>query len=229
MTISASTVTTVYLVRHGVRADLAASGPLQADPPLTPAGARQAGDCASYLSKKHISLLLVSPFLRTLQTGSAIALETGLPLCVEPGLSEHLCPSLFTESPNDILHNWGRLSDRLSGVPVNHEWSSLLTPQWPESEETAIRRAPELIRRLVNHLPGIQAVLVTHGGFIAACLRDLCNADFPIAVHVGGISMMTHRGGAWRLKKRSHVGHLAEPVTLPPMTFIVNQTNWPSP
>lgn len=83
----------LYFVRHGMREDVenpawreAAENPC--DPPLSPTGLRQAHDFAETLRGAGIRHVFSSPFLRALHTAHPLAAGLGLPLRVEPGLSE---------------------------------------------------------------------------------------------------------------------------------------------
>eukprot|EP00984_Skeletonema_dohrnii_P038243 scaffold41244_cov161-Skeletonema_dohrnii-CCMP3373.AAC.2 len=112
-------ISRIFLVRHGDRFDYAnpswvdsakKSGCLVTDPPLSALGHRQASETAAYLQKiikentpnnedneeggsGGIHKILVSPYLRVIQTATPTAHAFGIPLSIENGLSEaHATP-----------------------------------------------------------------------------------------------------------------------------------------
>ena len=93
--------TVLFLVRHGDRFDYGAGKAAwkdrckrqriePSDPPLSALGHAQAREVASRLAKEAPSIqhLLVSPYLRALQTAQPLAHLTSLPLCVDQALAE---------------------------------------------------------------------------------------------------------------------------------------------
>jgi transcription factor C subunit 7 len=89
---------TIYLIRHGDRFDYANKelwqrrcsqlGIEPSDPPLSFIGHAQARSVATVLAAAGVEYILASPYLRVLQTAQPSAHATGLPICVEDGLSE---------------------------------------------------------------------------------------------------------------------------------------------
>lgn len=93
---------TVYITRHGTRADHLTHIPtpsrtgLYYDPPLAKEGISQSKLLADYLSENaHINYIFSSPFYRTLETASEIAKTLNLKIEVENGLSDW-----YGNSPN---------------------------------------------------------------------------------------------------------------------------------
>ena len=99
--------TVLFLVRHGDRFDYGAGKVAwkerckrqhiePSDPPLSALGHAQAREVAARLAKEEprIQHLLVSPYLRALQTAQPLAHLTTLPMCVDHALAEaHQKPS----------------------------------------------------------------------------------------------------------------------------------------
>ena len=92
-------VVTLLLVRHGDRFDYGAGKQAwkerckrqqlePSDPPLSALGHAQAREVAAYLAPLGPTRLLVSPYLRALQTAQPLAHLTSLPLCVDFALAE---------------------------------------------------------------------------------------------------------------------------------------------
>jgi phosphohistidine phosphatase SixA len=72
-------VTTVFLVRHAEKADAPAQ-----DPPLNEAGRARAEALARLLEKSGVKAIYTSQFLRTKETGEAVAKRLGVPASVVP-------------------------------------------------------------------------------------------------------------------------------------------------
>jgi broad specificity phosphatase PhoE len=111
----------IYIVRHGDRYDREVGGWSGGvgwsaasekhadinihDPPLSALGQLQAQALGMHLSSSHsLTKLLVSPYIRTLQTLAPLSALTSLPLCVEDGLAEGetviaLTPCTMSASP----------------------------------------------------------------------------------------------------------------------------------
>ncbi|CAE7236359.1 TFC7 [Symbiodinium natans] len=100
--------TTVFLIRHGDRYDYeigkeawqarcsGAAYLKPSDPPLSALGHQQARDLAAHLKQEQIEAILVSPYLRALQTAQPLAQVTGLPLLVDFAIAEsHQLPSVL--------------------------------------------------------------------------------------------------------------------------------------
>ena len=102
-----SNTSTIYLLRHGDRYDFAnpvtwkekvkKCGGLTVDPPLSSLGHEQARETAkNCFSSVNINAILVSPYLRTIQTAVPFSELKGVPICIEPGLAEGWhCPNLL--------------------------------------------------------------------------------------------------------------------------------------
>lgn len=91
--------TTLLLVRHGARYDFAnkqawrarcaALGLEGSDPPLSALGHVQAAETAAFIAREErVTTILVSPYLRVIQTARPLAHATELPICVENALAE---------------------------------------------------------------------------------------------------------------------------------------------
>ena len=99
----------VWVVRHGERIDSVEKGWKKTaarphDPPLTPAGFEQAAATGRALREHRLDAIYTSPFLRCVQTATAIVEAMGPgapPIHVEPGLGEWLFNRWFSTQPVD--------------------------------------------------------------------------------------------------------------------------------
>ena len=88
---------TIYLIRHGARYDFSnpswkekilSMGGLPTDPPLSSIGHEQARERATKLENVRVDKILVSPYLRTIQTAVPFSEKLDVPICIENGLAE---------------------------------------------------------------------------------------------------------------------------------------------
>lgn len=110
-----SGVGSLWMMRHGQRYDHVSpkwreTAARPYDSPLTERGFEDAKKTAKYFKGNGIQLthILVSPYLRALQTATEIANVLNLPLLVEYGLSEYLDPNAntpITTTPSFNIHN----------------------------------------------------------------------------------------------------------------------------
>jgi broad specificity phosphatase PhoE len=154
----------VILVRHGqsewnavfnrTRID-----PNMPDPPLTAEGRRQAEAAALVLAGSGIERLLVSPYIRTLETATIIAARTGIAMAVEPMVRERAAFSCDIGTPrSQLAARWPQLSfDHVEEI-----W-------WPsvaESDAELGRRCGRFRATAQGLVDWQQVAVVTHWGFI---------------------------------------------------------------
>lgn len=236
-------VSRIFLIRHGDRLDYAdpswlekakKHGALVTDPPLSPLGHRQAQETADHLITEllrgqMITKILVSPYLRVLQTARPLAealLADRVPLCIERGLSE------AHATPDNVLPS---AAERFAYFPqVDPTYESLLrvhvTPGFTCRKTGSpceafagryVQRMGQLARRLdasVAH--GETVVCYSHAAstaLVAALLRcDLRDLKFAPC----GIFQLERRrrDGPWTLVTEGAVNpHVSEnsPTTWP--------------
>jgi len=154
----------VILVRHGQSEWNAAYNrtrvdPNIPDPPLTAEGRSQAEEAARLLTQSGIERLLVSPYVRALETAEIIAARTGMTIAIEPMVRERAAFSCDIGTPRSRLAaRWPHLSfDHVEEI-----W-------WPEVLETEaeLGRRCHRFRAAARGLADWQRVaVITHWGFI---------------------------------------------------------------
>ena len=200
-------ISRIYLIRHGDRFDYAHplwledatnNNCLTTDPPLSELGHRQAAETAKYMkmlcqkehrsapanedfneSQEHIHKILVSPYLRVIQTAVPTSVALGIPLQIETGLSEaHATPNVLPSS-----------KERFAYFPqINTNYTPLLnvsaTPGYncPKTQFPCeafagayVQRLEEFASILERTYYGKSVVLFSHAAsvaLVAALLRE---------------------------------------------------------
>uniref|UniRef100_A0A6U8MAN6 Phosphoglycerate mutase n=1 Tax=Emiliania huxleyi TaxID=2903 RepID=A0A6U8MAN6_EMIHU len=198
--------TTIYLLRHGDRFDYSigkdawvarcrtSASLAPSDPPLSAGGHAQAREVAAHLaSVGRIDMIIVSPYLRTLQTAQPLAHATGLPLCVDFAVAEsHQRPAALPP-----------LDTRLPYFPeIDTSYSPLMASVAVDG--TGVEPRIEHLRRLLFLSQALQrppfrgktVVVVTHAASVAliAALRgsDLLGAGQLAACGVAKLVVGAH-------------------------------------
>ena len=170
----------IYIVRHGQ--SLANIG-LTNDPDasLTDLGHQQAETVATQLAGKSVSIILSSPFRRTLETAHPLCLQTNQKVEIFPDVCEWShkdCGGMDTfvgRSIDEILakHNW--TCAPVTDIPLTEQWWA----NWPESPDEFKRRcenaAGKLIRRFgdTDHAIAVFLHAATYIGLSAALLGNI--------------------------------------------------------
>ncbi|CAN8062101.1 unnamed protein product [Agarophyton chilense] len=166
---------TVYVARHGERIDHVDKSWKQTaerphDPFLTENGIQQAHHLGKHLQSKQLTHIFASPFFRTVQTANQVSNVTGLPIKVEPGLSEWLHPAWFPSTPTMLSVK--ALKQQFPSIDISHE--PMLLPDYPETRDRVIWRSKRIAQLLASKYSG-NILLVAHGmtcEFIARGLTD---------------------------------------------------------
>lgn len=183
----------IFIMRHSERADRAKNRDdgWPDDPPLTKEGrelAKRAGAALGGLATlPWAPAIYCSPFYRCLQTANEVAAELGLPVRVEPGLSEICCQRIFEQAPrlrtpiDAVASAFQRIELDTSVAPVK-----TTIPQWPEPGRCANQRVLETAQNLAVRHPGQAVVLVCHAHSLVELTRNLPKS--------GGGSTGSHTG-----------------------------------
>jgi broad specificity phosphatase PhoE len=200
----------VWLARHGSRLDFEDAGwhrraPRPHDPPISRLGEGQARALAAELSAEPIDALFSSPFLRCVQTARFIAEALGLPIRIEPGLSEWLNAAWFPNPPDALpLAELARVAPQ-----IDRSYEARGAARHGESGVEALRRSGETVRRLVRDFDG-SLVLVGHAASLLGAAAGLLGID-PAStertsslpeIPYGGLVRIVQRDGGWTLEPR---------------------------
>jgi broad specificity phosphatase PhoE len=201
----------LWLVRHGERRDevdpeWAEDAERPHDPPLTAHGRWQAERTGEKLRDKGIETIYASPFLRATETAHLIARELDCAVFVDHGLSEHLNPAWFDIAPSVLTPR--KLAERFGTVDPSH--TSVLRPNYPESDEEAAARTVRAVRRILGDAPET-SLFVGHGLTVAsvvAAFTGRCDVDTPLA----GITRLGSYPWGWDVDVLVDTAHLSEAV-----------------
>jgi broad specificity phosphatase PhoE len=140
------------------------------DPPLTRAGRGQARRLFERLAEADISRLVASPYRRTLETATIVAVGLGLPITVEPLIRERCVFSCdLGTPPSELATLWpdldfAHLEEQWWGVPA-------------ESEASLAGRCAAFCAKTDALSDRRQVAVITHWGVIRALTgEELTNA-----------------------------------------------------
>ncbi|KAL7477075.1 hypothetical protein ACHAW6_002888 [Cyclotella cf. meneghiniana] len=207
----------ILLIRHGDRFDYAnptwldsasQNGTLLTDPPLSALGHKQARETANYLSTKKfpdgVDKILVSPYLRTIQTAVPTAQSLNVPICLEEGLSEsNATPGGVLPTPKERFAYFPEIDPshvshlRIFSTP-GHVCSKTKMPCEGFANEY-VKRIRRLVAILEKEYHGKTVVLFSHAasvalvaGLLRCSLRDMKFAPC-------GVYEMQKLDGGWEL------------------------------
>jgi probable phosphoglycerate mutase len=203
--------TEVVLVRHGASAPVVPGQlfPLldgHGDPPLAPAGERQALAVARRLAPEPLAGLFVTPLRRTAQTAAPLARRLALE------------PSVVRDLREVHLGDWegGEYRVRLAaGDPLvarvfaQERWDVIPNAEDPERFARRVRAG--LLEVVAALGPGAVGAAFVHGGVIAELCRQ-ATASRPFAfLHVDNASLsrlVVFADGSWLLRSFNETAHL---------------------
>ncbi|GHH76979.1 phosphoglycerate mutase [Streptomyces sulfonofaciens] len=190
----------VYLVRHG-QSQWQLSPSQDWDTPLSPLGHQQARHLAAWCaehelldagSRLDVGVLRTSPLKRARETAGYLAESLGLPVQVQPGLTEatfHVVSEL-PKAPGPLALPQGELSERY--VTFRRQVGEALAGLTQVAAE--------------NDLP---VLAVTHGGVIKTLLRTIAGTDaFCLKLYNCGITAIEWKDGRWRIVHLNLWDHL---------------------
>ena len=212
---------TVFLVRHAARFDFANKaewrktcerlGLEASDPALSALGHAQARETAAALAGEGVQHILVSPYLRVIQTAQPLAHACNLPLCIEEGLAElAYSPSAVPTACARIAY-FPEVDDQYAPMhpPVR-------APQCVESNLDYLRRMLHVAASLSQRFPGSTVACFSHAAsvaLVAALTRSETLDSIGTFAPCGIWKLVTDDGGrCWRVEKRGddNSGHVSE-------------------
>jgi probable phosphoglycerate mutase len=204
--------TEIVLVRHGASADAIEGSPFplvggHSDPPLSPAGERQAVAVAERLAREPIAALFVTPLQRTASTSAPLARATGLRPVVIEDLVE---VGLGDFEGGEYRLRAARGDPVIKRVFERERWDEIPGGESPEALGDRVRAGIDAVVRATG--PDAAAVVVSHGGVIGeACRQATDSRRFAFVQSDNGsiTRLVVMADGRWLLRSFNDVSHLA--------------------
>lgn len=198
----------VWLARHGNRQDFVdPAWPETAerphDPGLSPDGIEQAQKLGRRLAGEGIDYIFASPFLRTVQTAYHVAEALDMRIYLEPGIEEWLNPEWFQAMPETLsLEELARQYPR-----IDLKYTPQLTPEYPETQEQATRRAAHTARKLADTYSG-DLLIVGHGASVSGIANALAVEPGEFECALCSLFKLIRHDDRWNMELSGNVEHL---------------------
>ena len=237
---SGSTDSVVFIVRHGDRFDrevggwdgaarwwpagdtkshVASHGANAHDPPLSSLGMRQAMEVGEWLSTRAgdvppITKVLVSPYIRTIQTALPLAAQLDLNMLIEDGIAEG------TPTRGGV-YGLPLPADRFPYMPcIDPDYEPVVPlardyeEGYPESFFNRVIAATDRIEA-AHCAPGTSVVLVSHAATVVTAVACFLGVSVSAVSPAGPASIyqLRRRGVSdnWTIELSGGVDHLSEP------------------
>jgi broad specificity phosphatase PhoE len=196
-------------------------GALTTDPPLSALGHRQAKETANYLLKTigkpevngngsiptNIAKIMVSPYLRVIQTACPISDELGIPLSIEYGLSEaHATPGNVLPSPEERFAYFPHVDPTYHSLHQIDPTPGFTCPKTGHPSEAFAghytKRMGEFAKKIEEHHRGETIVCFSHAASVAlvAALLKCSMRELKFAA-CGVYELERNNDGPWRMVK----------------------------
>jgi broad specificity phosphatase PhoE len=203
----------IWLARHANRLDFVnpdwfLTAEYRYDPPLSEDGFIQAQQLAQRLSGEKIHHIFASPFLRTVQTASAIAEVLNLPIKLETGLSEWLNPDWMTEEPQRISTR--ELAEMFPHIDISY--TPQIAAKYPETRAQVRARSGQTARCLATEYAPQNILLVGHGASVMGATIGLAGevANTGEKVRLCSLFKVVRQHPEWMLELSHDTSHLTE-------------------
>lgn len=200
----------LVFVRHGASADAIPGEPFElvgghSDPPLAPAGERQAQAVAQRLALEAPAALFATNLQRTQQTAAPLTRLTG----IEPVIVPELREVRLGDWEADFRMRAAKRDPLYLRMLEEERWDVIPGAESPASLDARVRAGVETI--LAGVAAGELAVAFVHGGIVAEICRQVTGSrPFAfIGVDNGSLTRVVVRaGGRWILRSFNDTAHL---------------------
>lgn len=206
-----TTKTALILVRHGETV-WNATGRIQGqgDSPLTERGIAQAQAVARRLQHESFTTLYASHLNRVIETARYIAAITGHAITIDERLQERAY-GIFEGLTYEEAQS--QHSEIFATYQI-HRYAADYTLPGAESLRGLAERGQAVLQELVQKHPGERLVIVSHGAFLGAVLRDFLGVPIGgkhgFRLANGSISEVVFADGDWRVTTLGEVYHLRD-------------------
>jgi 2,3-bisphosphoglycerate-dependent phosphoglycerate mutase len=203
--------TEIILARHGASADAIPGEPFptldgHSDPPLAPAGQRQAAALAERLAGEPLAAIVVSGLRRTLETAQPLAERTGLEPVVVPDLRE---VRLGDWEAGEWRIRVERRDPLALRALAEERWDVIPNAEAPQALAARVRRGFERI--VADAGPDAVVAAILHGGVIGELCRQATDSRPFAFIHADNGSLTRLAvlpGGRWLLRNFNDTAHL---------------------
>ncbi len=203
----------IWIARHANRLDFVnpdwfLTAERRYDPPLSDDGMVQAQQLANRLKDEKIDRIFASPFLRTVQTASAIAEVLDLPIKLETGLSEWLNPEWMTEEPQ--RHSIEELLEIYPYIDVSY--TPQIAVKYPETRQQMRLRSAQTARCLATEYSPENILLVAHGASVLGAAMGFVGdlAIGKVKASLCSLVKIVRQEPDWLLELTGDTSHLTE-------------------
>ena len=201
---------TVWIARHGNRLDFVNpewfnTAERRYDPPLSDDGVVQAQELAARLKSEKIAHIFASPFLRTVQTASEVAKVLDIPIKLEAGICEWLNPNWMDVAPE--THPPELLAQEFP--MIDWEYQSLVTPQYPETENRLYQRTADTVNKLVQNFSE-NILIVGHGASVLGMAKGLVAQNLIFKVSICSLTKVINYNDNWQMELIADTSHLSQ-------------------
>jgi 2,3-bisphosphoglycerate-dependent phosphoglycerate mutase len=202
----------IILVRHGASADAVPGEPFElvgghSDPPLSPAGERQAQAVAHRLANEPLKALFATNLQRTQQTAAPLAGLTGLEPIVVPDLRE----VQLGEWEADFRMRAARRDPIYLRMLEEERWDVIPGAESPALLRARVRAGLDTIIAALD--PGERGVAFIHGGIVAEICRQVTGSRpfaFIGADNASLTRFVVRPAGRWFLRSYNDTAHLED-------------------
>ena len=203
----------IWIARHANRLDFVnpdwfLTAERRYDPPLSDDGMVQAQQLANRLKDEKIDRIFASPFLRTVQTASAIAEVLNLPIKLETGLSEWLNPKWMSEEPE--RHSIQELKELYPYIDVSY--TPQIAVKYPETRQQMRQRSAQTARCLATEYSPENILLVAHGASVLGAAMGFVgdSAIGKVKASLCSLVKIVRQEPEWLLELSGDTSHLTE-------------------
>jgi probable phosphoglycerate mutase len=199
--------TELLLIRHGAstREPLPRRG-LQADPPLSPVGAWEAGRVAERLRCEDIAGIYHSPLQRTAQTAAPLVAALGITPTIEEDLREVYLGDVDGLDLRTLVANG---NDDVRRALREQRWEHI---PGAETHEEFAGRTRSVIARLAEKHVGSRVAVFTHGGVIGQVIAEATGSTPHAFINAdnASITQLVATPKRWTVRSFNDIGHLRD-------------------
>jgi probable phosphoglycerate mutase len=194
----------LLLIRHALPLRVERRDGKPADPPLSPAGVRQAERLAAWLAAERLDAVYASPLRRARETAEPIAGAHGLGVGIEPGVAE-FDPLAASYVPLEEIKAESR-----------ELWLELVSGGLTAGVDVALfrRTVAAALERIVAAHAGARVAVVCHGGVVNAWAAHVLGLEptlFFQPAYTSVSRFLAAASGERSLLSLNETAHLREP------------------